>query len=248
MAPNSDRSQQPLLALREVSVNYGAFRALSNVSYDIHAGQMVCLLGGNASGKSTSIKAVFGVVRASTGRILFEGEDITGWPTERRVRAGLAIVPEGRRLFPNLTVEENLEIGTGKRRDSAGIRADFDRVYELFPRLVDRRKQLAGTLSGGEQQMGALGRALMSRPKLICMDEPSMGLAPAMVRRSFDLIELIRESGTSVFVVEQNANAALRIADYAYVLSAGELVLRGSAAQVAASDEMKEAYLGRAHS
>lgn len=244
MASNPDHTA-PLLELRDVSVNYGAFRALDRVSYEIQAGQMVCLLGGNASGKSTSIKAVFGVVRASTGRIFFQGEDITRWPTERRVRAGLAIVPEGRRLFANMTVEENLEIGAVNRQDGGGIKADHERVYDMFPRLVERRKQLAGTLSGGEQQMAALGRALMSRPKLICMDEPSMGLAPAMVRRSFDLIKIVRDGGTSIFVVEQNANAALRIADYAYVLRAGELVLKGPAARVAASEEMKEAYLGR---
>lgn len=239
-------NHESLLELREVSVNYGAFRALDNVSYVIRPGQMVSLLGGNASGKSTSIKAVFGVVKASKGAVIFEGKDITSWPTEKRVRAGLAIVPEGRRLFANLTVAENLEIGATNRKDAAAIRADYDRVYQMFPRLIERRSQLAGTLSGGEQQMAALGRALMARPKLICMDEPSMGLAPAMVRRSFDLIKQVRDSGTSVFVVEQNANAALRIADYAYVLQAGELVLEGTAADVAASDAMKEAYLGRA--
>jgi branched-chain amino acid transport system ATP-binding protein len=162
------------------------------------------------------------------------------------VRAGLTIVPEGRRLFANMTVEENLEIGATNRKDAAGIRDDYDKIYEMFPRLVERRRQLAGTLSGGEQQMAALGRALMARPKLICMDEPSMGLAPAMVRRSFDLIKAVRDQGTSVFVVEQNANAALRIADYAYVLRAGELVLEGTASSVASSEAMKEAYLGRA--
>jgi branched-chain amino acid transport system ATP-binding protein len=248
LASNTDTTAgQPLLELRDVSVNYGAFRALAGVSYVVYTGQMVSLLGGNASGKSTSIKAVFGVVRPTSGRIFFEGQDITFWPTEKRVRAGLAIVPEGRRLFANMSVEENLGIGAVGRRDTGAIKDDFDRVYQMFPRLVERRKQLAGTLSGGEQQMAALGRALMARPKLICMDEPSMGLAPAMVRRSFDLIKMVRDNGTSVFVVEQNANVALRIADYAYVLRAGELVLKGSAAHVAASEEMKEAYLGRAH-
>jgi branched-chain amino acid transport system ATP-binding protein len=237
---------QPLLELCQVSVNYGAFRALTGVSYLIYEGQMVSLLGGNASGKSTSIKAVFGVVRPTSGRIYFEGQDITSWPTEKRVRAGLAIVPEGRRLFANMSIEENLGIGTVGRRDTSAIKDDLDKVYQMFPRLVERRKQLAGTLSGGEQQMAALGRALMARPKLICMDEPSMGLAPAMVRRSFDLIKLVRDNGTSVFVVEQNANVALRIADYAYVLRAGDLVLEGSAEHVAGSEEMKEAYLGPA--
>lgn len=248
MASNTETSEgQPLLELREVSVNYGAFRALAGVSYTVYPGQMVSLLGGNASGKSTSIKAVFGVVRPASGQIFFAGQDITAWPTEKRVRAGLAIVPEGRRLFANMSVEENLGIGAVGRHDSSVIKDDLDHVYQMFPRLVERRKQLAGTLSGGEQQMAALGRALMARPKLICMDEPSMGLAPAMVRRAFELIKMVRDNGTSVFVVEQNANVALRIADYAYVLQAGELVLKGSAEHVAGSAEMKEAYLGRTH-
>lgn len=233
-----------LLELKDVSVQYGRFRALNNVSYSIKYGQMVSLLGGNASGKSTSIKAILGVVKVNTGRIYFRGERIDTWPTEKRVRAGLALVPEGRRLFKRMTVEENLMIGACQRHSTKGIAEDLEKVYTLFPRVLERKDQVSGTLSGGEQQMVALGRAIMSAPKLICMDEPSMGLAPAMVRRSFDLIQKVRELGTSVFVVEQNANAALRIADYAYVLRAGENVLEGRADVVAASEDLKATYLG----
>lgn len=233
-----------LLELRDVQVDYGKFRALRGVSYKIRAGQIVCLLGGNASGKSTSMKAVFGTAKVSGGDIYWRGERINGWSTERRVRAGLATVPEGRRLFRRLTIEENLEIGAVQRKDRPRITEDLARMYELFPRLKERRTQLAGTLSGGEQQMVALARAMMARPALICMDEPSMGLSPALVRTSFDLIQQVREQGTAVFIVEQNANAALRIADYAYVLRTGELVLEGDGETVAASAEMKEAYLG----
>jgi branched-chain amino acid transport system ATP-binding protein len=238
-------SSEPLLELRGVSVAYGPFTALSDVSYRVRPGEMVCLLGGNASGKSTSMKAVFGTVRLAAGEVLWCGERISGWPTERRVRAGLAAVPEGRRVFARLTVEENLMAGAYQRRDALAVARDLDEMYELFPRLADRRQQPAGTMSGGEQQMVALARALMSRPRLVCMDEPSMGLAPALVRQSFALIQSIRERGTAVFVVEQNANAALRIADYAYVLQTGRVRLEGTAVEVAADPAMREAYLGR---
>jgi branched-chain amino acid transport system ATP-binding protein len=237
-------SSDYLLEVRDVSVKYGAMRALDHVIYLVRPGQMVCLLGGNASGKSTSMKAIFGMVPLATGEIYWQGERITRWPTERRVAAGLASVPEGRRMFARLTVEENLEVGATLRKDKTAVRRDLDEMYDLFPHLAERRKQLAGTLSGGEQQMVAIARALMSRPRLVCMDEPSMGLAPALVRQAFALIERIRDRGTSVFVVEQNANAALRIADYAYVLRSGRLVLEGAAAHVAQRQEMKEAYLG----
>jgi branched-chain amino acid transport system ATP-binding protein len=237
-------SNEHLLELRDVSVDYGAMRALDRVSYVVRPGQMVCLLGGNASGKSTSMKAIFGMVPLAGGEIWWQGERITRWPTERRVAAGLASVPEGRRMFARLTVEENLEVGATLRKDKAAVRSDLDEMYHLFPRLAERRTQLAGTLSGGEQQMLAIARALMSRPRLVCMDEPSMGLAPALVRQVFSLIERIRERQTAVFIVEQNANAALRIADYAYVLRSGRLMLEGAAAEVAQRQEMKEAYLG----
>lgn len=237
-------SSEPLLELRDVSVDYGQMRALDHVSYRVEPGQMVCLLGGNACGKSTSMKAVFGTVPLATGDVFWKGQRISRWSTQRRVAAGLATVPEGRRMFARLTIEENLEVGATLRKDKAVVRRDIDEMYQQFPRLAERRTQLAGTLSGGEQQMVAIARAMMSRPELICMDEPSMGLAPALVRQAFALIERIRELGTSVFVVEQNANAALRIADYAYVLRSGQILLFGTAAEVAQRPEMKEAYLG----
>ena len=237
-------SSEYLLEVRDVSVNYGAMRALDHVSYRVEAGHMVCLLGGNACGKSTSMKAIFGTVPLASGDVYWQGERISRWSTGRRVAAGLATVPEGRRMFARLSVEENLEVGATLRRDKAAVRRDLAEMYELFPRMAERRGQPAGTLSGGEQQMVAIARALMSRPRLVCMDEPSMGLSPALVRQSFALIEQIRERGTSVFVVEQNANAALRVADYAYVLRSGRVSLEGTAEEVAASKEMKEAYLG----
>jgi branched-chain amino acid transport system ATP-binding protein len=235
---------EALLELRDVSVDYGAMRALDGVSYRVMPGRMVSLLGGNASGKSTSMKAIFGMVKIAAGDVYWQGERITKWSTSRRVQAGLAAVPEGRRVFHRLTIEENLEVGASNRRDRAEVQADLAEMYELFPRLAERRGQQAGTMSGGEQQMVAIARALMSRPKLLCMDEPSMGLAPALVRQCFELIRSIRERGTSVFVVEQNANAALKIADYAYVLRTGELVLEGPADEIANDPTMREAYLG----
>jgi branched-chain amino acid transport system ATP-binding protein len=239
-------SSDHLLELRNVSVDYGAMRALDHVSYLVGPCHIVCLLGGNACGKSTSMKAVFGTVPLASGDVYWQGERISRWPTERRVAAGLATVPEGRRMFARLSVEENLEVGAVLRKDKTAVHRDLDEMYQLFPRLAERRGQPAGTLSGGEQQMVAIARALMSRPKLVCMDEPSMGLAPALVRQSFALIERIRERGTAVFVVEQNANAALRIADYAYVLRSGRVALEGPASEVAQRQEMKEAYLGPA--
>lgn len=237
-------SSETLLELRNVSVHYGAFKALEHVTYRIGEEQVVCLLGGNASGKSTSMKAIFGTIPLTSGDVLWRGERITKWSTGQRVRAGLAAVPEGRRVFHRLTVQENLEVGAYNRTDRTGVRNDLEAMYELFPRLAERRTQLAGTFSGGEQQMLAIARALMSKPRLLCMDEPSMGLAPALVRRNFALIEKIRDTGTAVFVIEQNANAALKIADYAYVLRTGRLVLEGAADKVAADPMMREAYLG----
>jgi len=237
-------SNDCLLELRNVSVNYGPFRALRNVSYEVRPGQIVCLLGGNASGKSTTMKAIFGTVPIATGEIYWRGNRIDSWPTAARVRAGLAAVPEGRRVFARMTVEENLQVGAGHRRTNDSFRDDLELVYKLFSRLRERRQQLAGTMSGGEQQMLAVGRALMGRPSLICMDEPSMGLSPLLVRQSFDLIERINEEGISVFVIEQNARAALKIADYAYVLQSGGIAVKGRAEAVAADPSMREAYLG----
>ncbi|WGF89743.1 ABC transporter ATP-binding protein [Marinivivus vitaminiproducens] len=241
-------SNEPLIELRDVSVDYGQFRALDSVSYRIMPGEIVCLLGGNACGKSTSMKAIFGQVKLATGRIFWKGERIDQRPTVDRVGMGIAAVPEGRRVFARMGVEENLLTGAGLRWRLGPLKEDLDRVYALFPRLKERRHQFAGTLSGGEQQMVAMGRALMSRPALICMDEPSMGLSPKLVRQSFELIETIHKAGTAVFVVEQNANAALKIADRAYVLQNGKIVLQGTADEVAADTTMREAYLGRAAS
>jgi branched-chain amino acid transport system ATP-binding protein len=238
-------SIEPLLELRDVSVHYGQFRALRGISYRIMAGQVVCLLGGNACGKSTSMKAIFGTVPLTGGEVRWQGQRIDRLATDARVRAGLAAVPEGRRVFGRLSVEENLLTGACTRSDRARILSDLDMIYTRFPHLAQRRGQAAGSMSGGEQQMVALGRAMMSRPKLVCMDEPSMGLSPRLVRESFALIEQIRAEGTSVFVVEQNARAALRIADYAYVVQGGQIVLEGTPDFVSQDPQMKEAYLGR---
>ena len=223
---------------------YGSFRALEDISYVVREKAIVSLLGGNASGKSSSMKVIFGNIQLVSGHVKWQGERIEKWPTSRRVAAGIAAVPEGRRVFADMTVHENLEIGACNRKDHGSVRADLLDIYEQFGRLRERRSQLAGTLSGGEQQMLAIGRALMSRPKLICMDEPSMGLAPALVSQNFKLIEAIRERGTAVFVIEQNARAALKVADYVYVLRTGRIMLEGSAEDVASNPEMIAAYLG----
>jgi branched-chain amino acid transport system ATP-binding protein len=237
-------SSEPLLELCDISVRYGGMRALTNVSYRVFPGQVVCLLGGNASGKSTSMKAIFGVVALSTGEVYWQGERITSWPTQRRVRNGIAAVPEGRRVFEHLTIAENLQVGAYTAADRSGDAELMAEMYDLFPRLGERRTQLAGTLSGGEQQMLAIARAMMSRPRLVCMDEPSMGLSPALVKESFALISRLRDHGTSIFVVEQNAGMALKVADWAYVLSSGRITLEGPAGEVAEDSRMKAAYLG----
>jgi len=239
-------SSEKLLELRSVSVNYGRFCALRDVSYKVLEGQTVCLLGGNASGKSTSMKAIFGTVPLASGEIYWRGERIDSWPTALRVQAGLAAVPEGRRVFARMTVQENLTLGACNRRDHAAIAQDMEEIYAMFPRLRERNGQLAGLLSGGEQQMLAIGRALMSQPVLVCMDEPSMGLSPVLVRQSFALIQQLQSRGIAVFVVEQNARAALKVADYGYVLRGGEMVLEGSPDVLSGSDMMRAAYLGKA--
>ena len=206
-------------------------------------GELVCLLGGNASGKSTTLKTVLGIVRPRNGSVYFDGEDITSRSTSYRIGKGIAIVPENRRLFAPMTVLENLEMGAYLQ--GKGTKEDFDRVYELFPLLHERRSQLAGTMSGGEQQMVAMGRALMGRPKLLLMDEPSMGLAPILVERNFEIIKQVHESGVAMLVVEQNANVSLSIADRGYVLSTGRLVLEGPAAELREHEDLRKAYLGR---
>jgi branched-chain amino acid transport system ATP-binding protein len=233
-----------LLSLDQVTTYYGQMRILEGISLQVREGELVCLLGGNASGKSTTLKTILGIVRPRAGRVLLDGQDVTQWPVPRRIAAGMAIVPENRRLFGQLTVRENLEPGAVLRKRGS-LSEDLDKVHALFPRLLERRNQLAGTLSGGEQQMVAMGRALMSRPRLLLMDEPSMGLSPALVQQNFQIIKTVHSSGTSVLVVEQNATMALSIADRGYVLSTGEIVLEGSAAELLQHEDLKRAYLGR---
>jgi branched-chain amino acid transport system ATP-binding protein len=233
----------PLLELDRVDTYYGQIHILQGLSLRIQPGELVCLLGGNASGKSTTLKTILGIVRPRNGSVRIDGVDVTRRPTSDRIARGLAIVPENRRLFAPMTVLENLELGAYLR--GGGEREDFERVYELFPLLYERRAQLAGTLSGGEQQMVAMGRALMSRPKLLLMDEPSMGLAPILVERNFEIIKQVHESGVAILVVEQNANVSLSIADRGYVLSTGRLVLEGRAADLAKDEDLRKAYLGR---
>ena len=232
-----------LLELDGIHTAYGEIRILQDVSLQVGEGELVCLLGGNASGKSTTLKTILGIVRPRAGRVLLAGEDVTKWPVPQRIANGLAIVPENRRLFGQMTVRENLELGAVLRTDS--LDEDFERVHTLFPRLHERRDQMAGTLSGGEQQMVAMGRALMSRPKLLLMDEPSMGLAPILVERNFDIIKQVHESGVAVLVVEQNANVSLAIADRGYVLQTGRVVLADEASALLANEDLRKAYLGR---
>jgi branched-chain amino acid transport system ATP-binding protein len=234
-----------LLKLSGVNTYYGPIHILQDVSLDVGEGELVSLLGGNASGKSTTLKTVLGLVPPRTGTVEFAGEDVTARPTSYRIGRGMAIVPENRRLFAPMTVLENLQMGAYLNRDGKGRKEDFDRVYSLFPLLHERRTQLAGTLSGGEQQMVAMGRALMSHPKLLLMDEPSMGLAPILVERSFEIIQQVHEAGVAMLVVEQNANMALSIADRGYVLSTGRLVLSGSAKELLQHQDLRKAYLGR---
>ena len=233
-----------LLSLSGINTYYGLIHILQDVQLEVGEGELVSLLGGNASGKSTTLTTILGIVRPRTGRVLFGGEDVTHMPTAHRIRRGLAIVPENRRLFGPMTVLENLEMGA-YLRPKADLREEFERVYALFPLLYERRSQLAGTLSGGEQQMVAMGRALMSRPKLLLMDEPSMGLAPILVERSFEIIKQINDAGVAMLVVEQNANVSLSIADRGYVLSTGCVVLEGKAAELLENEDLRKAYLGR---
>jgi branched-chain amino acid transport system ATP-binding protein len=235
---------ETLLQLDNVTTYYGQMRILEGISLQVGDGELVCLLGGNASGKSTTLKTILGIVQPRSGRVLLDGQDVSRWPVPRRIARGIAIVPENRRLFSQLTVRENLELGAVLRRGEK-LDEDLDRVHALFPRLLERRSQLAGTLSGGEQQMVAMGRALMSRPRLLLMDEPSMGLSPALVQQNFQIIKEIHTAGVAVLMVEQNATMALSIADRGYVLSTGEIVLEGAAADLLRSDDLKRAYLGR---
>ena len=235
---------RPLLELRGVSTSYGPVRVLDDVSLEINKGEIVCLLGSNAAGKTTTLRTIVGMVTPNRGEILLGGERIDGLPTTTVVTRGLTMVPENRRLFARMTVRENLEIGAQLRDDKDGIERDIDRVFGLYPRLKERTSQKAGTLSGGEQQMLAVGRALMASPKILLMDEPSMGLAPILVEQVFDTITEIKEQGTTVFLVEQNATMALSIADRGYVLQTGNIVLADSAKALLENPQTREAYLG----
>lgn len=233
----------PLLELRDVNTYYGPIHILQGVSLTVAAGEFVALLGGNACGKSTTLKTALGLVTPRSGRVLIDGVDVTQEKPADRIRRGLAVVPENRRLFGPMTVMENLQLGAFTR--SSVPKEDYERVFELFPRVAERRNQLAGTLSGGEQQMVAVARALMANPRLLLMDEPSMGLSPALVEQSFEMIANLHAQGVSMLVVEQNANMALSVADRGYVLQTGRVVLSGKAEDLAQDDELRRAYLGR---
>jgi len=233
-----------MLKIEEINVYYSHIHALKDVSVEVHQGEIVTLIGANGAGKSTLLKTISGLLKPKQGSILFEGEAITGKQAQLIVKKGISHVPEGRRVFANMGVEENLEMGAYLRRDKKGIKEDFQKVYDLFPRLYERRKQQSGTLSGGEQQMLAMGRALMARPRLLLLDEPSMGLAPLLVKTIFRMIAEINASGTTIMLVEQNANMALTIANRAYVIETGRVVLQGSAEELRTSKQIKMAYLG----
>ena len=233
----------PILKVDNINVYYGAIHAIKGISFEVNEGEIVTLIGANGAGKSTTLQTVSGLLRSRTGSIEFNGENISHVPAHKLVYKGLAQVPEGRRIFLQMSVEENLEMGAFTQKN-AGIDADLESVYEQFPRLRERKKQIAGTLSGGEQQMLAMGRALMSHPKLLMLDEPSMGLAPILVEQIFDIIRQLHKNGTTILLVEQNAQMALSVADRAYVLETGKITLSGTGKELAESDEVRKAYLG----
>jgi branched-chain amino acid transport system ATP-binding protein len=236
--------RRPLLELRDVSTHYGLISVLRHVDVKIFQGEIACLLGGNASGKTTTLKTILGYVKPSEGDVVLDGDVVSGLPTTEVVRHGISMVPENRRLFANMTVKENLQLGAYQRTDRKAIAEDMERILETFPRLRERLSQKAGTLSGGEQQMVAMGRALMAKPKVLLMDEPSMGLAPVLVDQVFKIIKNINDLGTTIFIVEQNANMALSIADRGYVLQTGQVVLSDTAQNLLNNPLMREAYLG----
>jgi branched-chain amino acid transport system ATP-binding protein len=233
-----------MLEVKDLRVSYGGIEALRGISFKVEEGQIVTLIGANGAGKSTTLRTISGIVRAKGGSILYEGHNILGLDAQKIVERGISLVPEGRRVFPNLTVLENLRIGAYLRKDEAGIRDDLERVHTLFPRLKERGWQLAGTLSGGEQQMLAVGRAMMARPKLMMMDEPSLGLAPLVVKDIFAIIRQLSEQGITILLIEQNANAALHAAHYGYVLQTGTIILQDTGEALLNNQSVQEAYLG----
>ena len=232
-----------LLEVRDLAVSYGKIAAVKGISFDVEQGQIVCLIGTNGAGKTTTLRTLSGLLRPSAGSIRFDGTELTTVPAHRIVSLGMAHSPEGRRIFPRMSVEENLLLGAYSRKDK-GLAADLDEVYDLFPILGDRRTQAAGTFSGGEQQMLAMGRAMMSRPRLLLLDEPSMGLSPLMMKKIMSTVTALRERGTTILLVEQNAQAALKLADVGYVLEVGRIVLSGTGRELLTSDEVRKAYLG----
>ncbi|WP_203248106.1 ABC transporter ATP-binding protein [Sporosarcina beigongshangi] len=233
-----------MLKIDDINVYYGSIHALKGVSLEVNEGEIVTLIGANGAGKSTLLKTLSGLLKPKEGSIHYLDSPIAGKQAQAIVKAGISHVPEGRRVFADMSVEENIELGAFLRKDKAGIQEDFQKVYKIFPRLLERRKQSAGTLSGGEQQMLAMGRAIMARPKLLLLDEPSMGLAPLMVKTIFEVVKEINKEGTTILLVEQNANMALSIADRAYVIETGRVILSGTAEELQASEEIKNAYLG----
>jgi len=233
-----------MLEIKDLNVYYGVIQALKGISFEVNEGEVIALIGANGAGKTTTLHTLTGLINAKSGSIVLDGKDITKTPAHKIVKMGIAHVPEGRRIFQNLTVLDNIRLGAFTRKDKDGIAADIEKVYKLFPRLEERKTQIAGTLSGGEQQMLAMGRALMSKPRIVVMDEPSMGLSPILVSEIFDIIENIREQGTTVLLVEQNAKKALSIADRAYVLETGRIVLSGKASDLINDESVKKAYLG----
>ena len=239
-----NETREPMLAVRGLKVAYGGINAVKGIDFTVNAGEMVTLIGANGAGKTTTLKALTGLVRPAGGRVHYNGDDVTAMPSHRLVRLGIALVPEGRGVFARLTVAENLDIGAYSRNDKPAIRADLEHVHALFPRLAERRRQAAGTLSGGEQQMLAIGRALMSRPKLLLLDEPSMGLAPLLVQKIFETIRAIAAAGVTILLVEQNAKLALEICNRGYVMESGEITLHDNAPALLANPQVRRAYLG----
>jgi branched-chain amino acid transport system ATP-binding protein len=241
---NKEGDKMAMLEIKDLCVNYGVIKALKGITFEVNEGEVIALIGANGAGKTTTLHTITGLLNARSGSIVLDGKDITKTPAHKIVKMGIAHVPEGRRIFQNLTVLDNIRLGAFTRKDKDGIAQDVEKVYKLFPRLEERKNQVAGTLSGGEQQMLAMGRALMSKPRIVVMDEPSMGLSPILVSEIFDIIQSIRQQGTTVLLVEQNAKKALSIADRAYVLETGKIVLSGKASDLINDESVKKAYLG----